>query len=225
MKQYYVVIDLEFVKVPRNMRKIYKRGTETVQIGAVLLDEDFNIIDRFESFISPKYGWLDSEIMTLTGIKKKMLYNAPDFYTAMKRFNDWIEEHIKNGDTVKFVEWSDSDQRQLEYEMVFHGFDDTRENVLFSGWIDCQTLFGAFMNEPNRRYALQDALSITVIDQYDERMHDALADAYNTAILFGALMKKELRLSPYLTKKEAETTKLLSCTLGDLFGNALFQHV
>ena len=41
----YLVIDLEMCKVPRDYRsKRYKYANETIQIGAVLLDEEFKRI-------------------------------------------------------------------------------------------------------------------------------------------------------------------------------------
>ena len=43
----YLVIDLEMCKVPRDYRsKRYKYANETIQIGAVLLDEEFKRIGR-----------------------------------------------------------------------------------------------------------------------------------------------------------------------------------
>ena len=42
---FYLVIDLEMCKVPRNYRsRSYKYANETIQIGAVLLDEEFKRI-------------------------------------------------------------------------------------------------------------------------------------------------------------------------------------
>ena len=41
----YVVIDLEMCKVPKMYRnKMYKYATEIIEIGTVLLDEDFRQI-------------------------------------------------------------------------------------------------------------------------------------------------------------------------------------
>lgn len=42
---FYLVFDLEMCKVPRYYReRTYKYANETIQIGAVLLDEDFKRI-------------------------------------------------------------------------------------------------------------------------------------------------------------------------------------
>ena len=44
----YVVIDLEMCDIPKNYRdQVHPYMKETIQIGAVLLDEGFNICDSF----------------------------------------------------------------------------------------------------------------------------------------------------------------------------------
>ncbi len=46
----YLVIDLEMCKVPKHYRnKNYKYATEIIQVGAVLLDEEYEMIGK-ESF-------------------------------------------------------------------------------------------------------------------------------------------------------------------------------
>ena len=71
----YLVIDLEMCKVPRDYRsKRYKYANETIQIGAVLLDEEFKRIGTLSQFVHPEHGVIDYFIENLTGIK-----NVRDF--------------------------------------------------------------------------------------------------------------------------------------------------
>ena len=53
----YVVIDLEMCNVPGTMRKQYGWRQEIIQIGAVLLDEDLNIVSKFNRYVRPQYGY------------------------------------------------------------------------------------------------------------------------------------------------------------------------
>ena len=56
----YLVIDLEMCKVPRDYRsKRYKYANETIQIGAVLLDEEFKRIGTLSQFVHPEHGVID----------------------------------------------------------------------------------------------------------------------------------------------------------------------
>lgn len=66
----YLVIDLEMCKVPRDYRsKRYKYANETIQIGAVLLDEEFKRIGTLSQFVHPEHGVINYFIENLTGIK------------------------------------------------------------------------------------------------------------------------------------------------------------
>ena len=50
----YLVLDLEMCKVPKNYRrKDYQYATETIQIGAVLLNESYEQIDTFREYVHP----------------------------------------------------------------------------------------------------------------------------------------------------------------------------
>ena len=73
-----LVIDLEMCKVPRDYRSnSYKYATETIQIGAVLLDDSFKRIGTLCQYVHPEHDVIDYFIENLTGIKnsqvKKML--------------------------------------------------------------------------------------------------------------------------------------------------------
>ena len=44
----YVVLDLEMCRIPKSlMTEEYKWTRETIQIGAVLLDERYNVVKKF----------------------------------------------------------------------------------------------------------------------------------------------------------------------------------
>ena len=56
----YVVIDLEMCKVPKGFRRnTFGYSKELIQIGAVLLDETFDITDTFVTLVKPEYGLVD----------------------------------------------------------------------------------------------------------------------------------------------------------------------
>ncbi len=104
----YVVIDLEMCKVPKAFRcEEYGLSTETIQIGAVLLNERYEVVKKFNTYVRPSYGRLDSFIHRLTGIDKADIYTAPGFEEAFENFLDWIGE-----EGVSCVSWSDTDKFQ-----------------------------------------------------------------------------------------------------------------
>ena len=67
---YTVVVDLEMCNVTKTNQKQYHYKHEIIQIGAAMLDEDFQIVDGFNCFVKPEYGHIDSFIRDLTGIRQ-----------------------------------------------------------------------------------------------------------------------------------------------------------
>ena len=89
----YVVLDLEMCRIPKAlMNEDYKWSRETIQIGAVLLDDDYNVVKKFSTFVCPEYGRLDPFIINLTGITKENVYTAPTYREAMEKFLRWLPE-------------------------------------------------------------------------------------------------------------------------------------
>ena len=98
----YIILDLEWDSAYSSKHKRFIN--QILQIGAVKLDGEFNIIDTLEetvkSDISKK---VTGRFAKLTGITtEKMLAGVP-FDTAVDRYNAWAGE-----DTVTMT-WSDSD--------------------------------------------------------------------------------------------------------------------
>ena len=66
-----VVIDLEMCKVPQIYRsKDRSLSMEIIQIGAVLMNENNDILDEYSSYVKPEYGVVDNFIKGLTGIRE-----------------------------------------------------------------------------------------------------------------------------------------------------------
>lgn len=192
----YVVLDLEMCKVPKNMRtKEYTRPSETIQIGAVLVDENFKIVDRFMTFVKPKVGYVDSYIKNLTGITPFDVKDAPYMKEALEQFVDWIPE-----DAIA-VAWSGSDESQIRYELTAKNIHiDGLESIL-DNMLDCQALFAETL-KTKKKYNLTEALIISDID-FDENVHNGLIDAENTALLLIKIKTEpEFKLSEFFCLTE-----------------------
>lgn len=195
----YVVVDLEMCKVPKHYRtEEYHWGNETIQIGAVLVDDSLEIMDKFMTYVCPEHGVIDFYIESLTGIRKADVQNAPKMKEALEMFTSWIPE-----DAV-LVSWSENDELQIRREMQGKDIQNEKLNMLLDNGEDCQITFSNKM-DTDKKYKLEEALIITDID-YDVNIHDALVDAYNTALLFVKTLKEDkLQMSKYyLEEKECE---------------------
>ena len=215
---YYVVIDLEMCKVPKRDRKGYGHTREIIQIGAVLLNEEYEVIDKYNSYVKPEYGYLTKHIKDLTGITEIELGDAPCFKMAMDSFEKWLP------DDVTAISWSFADKDQFVHELTGKGIPiSSKFNRIIDNWIDCQPEFSRKMNMLNKLYSLEEALIATDICT-DGRAHNGLDDAYNTALLYAKMMKEEtLVLNSYysVAHNKGEQTSL-SYGLEDIIGAAGF---
>ena len=152
---FYLVIDLEMCKVPRDYRsRSYKYANETIQIGAVLLDEEFKRIGTLSQYVHPEYGVIDHFIEKLTGIRNSQVKKAPKLQEALVHMIDWIGER-----EYKIYAWSESDRDQILHEMKAKKIDDIRINTFIdeSRWIDYQDVFTKRF-ELERQISLEEAL-------------------------------------------------------------------
>lgn len=213
----YIVIDLEMCKVPKSLRTPeFPWCQETIQIGAVLLDEDFVEVDRFKTFVKPEHGRLDSFIETLTGIQYSDICEAPGFVEAITAFIKWLPSD------ACCVSWSDSDKHQLMHESESRAFDNDILSTLFDSWIDCQKEFSEKVKS-DRNYSLEEALIMASI-QPEDGAHDGLIDAINTGKLFTKMnTEKVFKINPIYKAAHEGSTKSLTYSLGEILGKMSFQ--
>lgn len=199
----YVVIDFEMCRVTNPLKKAeYGGGTELIQLGAVLLNENYAVEDDFKSLIHPQYGVITPYIEELTGISPDVVKNAPELKEVLGMFLEWIPS-----DAV-IVSWSENDMMQLQRETVRKGIELPELNKFYETWIDCQKTFAEKMDN-DRCYRLSEALIFADID-YDECAHDALVDAYNTALLFAKMQTEEKTITNKHFHFESEEAEHLS---------------
>ena len=183
----YLIIDLEMCKVPRDYRsKGYKYANETIQIGAVLLDEEFKRIGTLSQFVHPEHGVIDYFIENLTGIKNGQVKHAPRLQEALLHMLNWIGDR-----EYKVYAWSGSDRAQILHEIKAKNIVDEKIASFMeeSRWVDYQDIFMK-RYEMSRKMSLEEALGRADIDP-EGRFHDGLNDAVNTGMLI-----EKLELNP-----------------------------
>lgn len=197
----YAIVDLEMCKVPKAMRNAkYHWASETIQIGAVLVDENLEIVDEFNTYVHPEYGAIDGFIRRLTGITQYDIKDACTMKEALQQFAEWVPK-----DAV-CVSWSDTDEHQIRHEMQGKDIENSKLDELLDNWQDCQKTFGERMNS-NRAYSLAEALIAADII-YDDNAHNGLVDAKNTAMLFIKMMREpELVLNEYYVRSKEEAQR------------------
>ena len=99
---HYVILDMEWDSA---YHKLYKRFVNQIlQIGAVKLDENFNIVDIFDVTVKSDISKrVSRRFIELTGITKEMMLDGIPLSDAVNKYNNWLGE-----DTVT-ITWSNSD--------------------------------------------------------------------------------------------------------------------
>ena len=103
---HYIIFDLEWNCAFYGKDK---HINEIIELGAVLLDENFNEIDRFSQFVRPsKTKKLNKHVKNLTHITDQDVNSAADFKTVLHEF----EQFKRQSDTI-YMTWSDTDLHVL----------------------------------------------------------------------------------------------------------------
>lgn len=210
----HLVIDLEMCNVPKTYMRDYRYSNEIIQIGAVLLDENYERIATFNQYVCPEYGVLDSFIEKLTGIHNSDIKDAPGIKEVLERLIDWIGDR-----EYKVYAWSKSDIIQLKHEVKAKNIKNDRIRYLLDErrWIDYQSVFSR-RYRLGRAYSLEEALLCAKIVP-EGQFHCGLDDALNTANLIKMLeTNPDYEIIRYDISSDEER---LSSTIGDMFGDIL----
>lgn len=197
-------------------RSKYKYANETIQIGAVLLDDEFKRIATLCQYVHPEYGVIDHFIEKMTGIHNRNIKNAPGIKEALEHLIDWIGAW-----EYQVYAWSESDRNQILHEIKAKNIESKKLETFMEEerWIDYQAVFKKRF-QLNRLYSLEEALCNSDIEP-EGKFHDGLDDAINTGYLIEKLEKyPDFQLLSYAMP---ETEEHLSCTIGDLFANLQLQ--
>ena len=215
----YIIVDFEMNPIAREyMAEKQICRSEIIEIGAVIMDENYLLLGEFKTLVKPQYNeTISKKYETLTGITTQMVQNAPEFVTAYEMFANWCKSY--EGDYQVYA-WSDSDYNQLVAEMKLKNYSNEEKLELLGHWYDFQKEYTEKLGL-ERIISLEKALDYAGVD-FKGHMHDALCDAKNTAELF-AIVRDEKRCHEMLgVVMEALQPKNVCDTLGSLFDFGAF---
>lgn len=170
----HIMIDLEMNKIEKQHRDELKLSSELIEIGAVKMDDHFEVIDTYQSYVSPDFGPMNHRIIALTGITDDKLVGAPRFADAMEDFAKWIGK-----EPTTFYSWSLSDIRQFQTESAFKEYRGKILQRMEANWIDFQEEYSKLLGI-EKKIKLKQAVAAADYE-FTGAQHTALADAVNTA--------------------------------------------
>ena len=105
----YVFVDFEMNMIDSEYKKEKKIcKSEIIEIGAVKLDEDYNEIDSFKSYVKPAYGTMASRIIKLTGITDDMVEHMAIFRLAREEPASYVSVAMRPGGLQDYVDvWNE----------------------------------------------------------------------------------------------------------------------
>ena len=179
----YIVLDMEWNQPwpgspsAKKVLPVHIRG-EIIQIGAVRITEDQLVTDEFQILIKPKfYRHLNRRVSKLTGIKEARLRDeGVPFPEAMSEFRNWC------GEDIVFLTWGFDDIGILRENLQLFGLDESWTER----WYNAQMIFNAQTDGSSSQKALKTAMEIFEIEP-SRPAHDALGDAYHTALICAML--------------------------------------
>ena len=180
---HYIVLDMEWNQPwpgspsAKKVLPVQIRG-EIIQIGAVRITEDQQVGDEFQVLVKPKfYRRLNRRVSKLTGIKEAQLRDeGVPMGEAMAKFRAWC------GEDVIFLTWGFDDITILRENLRLYGIDESWVNR----WYNAQMIFNAQTDGSSSQKALKTAMEIFGIEA-TRPAHDALGDAYHTALICAKL--------------------------------------
>lgn len=185
----YIIFDLEW----NNAYSYAKKGfmNEIIEIGAIKLNDRFEVVDTFKQLIKPKITKkLSSRCKNLTNITNELLtQNGIAFTQAIKDFARWSgkEESV-------FLTWSNSDLYVLaeNHQLICM----STEIGFITKYCDAQKYCMAFVEkEDNNQISLAKCAELLGVEVDTQKLHRALADCYVTAECMKKVFDKNKLLS------------------------------
>ena len=104
---------------------------EIIEIGAVKIDEDANVLDTFSIHLRPRiFRTLQHHIAKVTGLTQADLDRGEPIVQGLRRFMQWC------GPDAEFAEWGMDDVPVLKQNLFLCNLDESRPTQ----WYDLQQI-------------------------------------------------------------------------------------
>lgn len=181
----YILADLEWNGAP-----LYKSGgyfNEIIEIGAVKLNESFEIIDTFQTMVRPSvHKKLTGRIKRLTHISNDEVRAAKAFPETYRRFVEWAD-----GEESCLLTWGVGDLLVILENLRRFSLPEKLEITRYycDAQAMCQQVLGIEKAKQPGLSAVAEQIGIPCDDM---EMHRALDDSRVTAQCFARLWNREL---------------------------------
>ncbi len=190
----YVIFDLEWNSGYCKRTKGFIN--EIIELGAVKLDEQMNIIGQFSIFIRPEITKrLNHTVRELTQLTNEDLVHGSTFGYAVSKFKKFTTGCV-------IMSWSTSDLNALESNCEY--YYKSKKIPFLERYADVQAYCQEVLNRPDKnQIALQSAAELLDISTDDIPLHRAVGDSILTARIMKRLYDAQ-RFEKYIQKADDE---------------------
>ena len=179
---HYIFLDLEWNNA---YSKEHKRNiNEIIEIGAVKLDEELNLVSRFDCMIRSRLTKkLGSRFKSLTHISNDEMKDGVKFSKAITDFIEWA-----GSDNIT-ITWSNSDL----YAIIenYDAFLPNRKIDILDNYLDLQKFYQSVVpRENSNQVSLKTAAEEIGISLDEIALHRASDDSELTSLIFKKIYKK-----------------------------------
>lgn len=181
----YIVFDLEWNQSPAGKKFTNSKiPFEIIEIGAVKLNEEREIIDSFQCLIKPQvYKWIHENIHEVIHMNYRDLQKGKSFVQAATEFIRWC------GDEYSFFTWGNQDLTELQRNMKFYNILSLLPGPV--KYYDLQKIASSSFENGNLRRALEYMVDVCGIEK-KKGFHRALSDAFYTAEILRKMDMKQV---------------------------------
>lgn len=176
----YIIFDLEWNQSSTGLEEVTKvLPFEIIEIGAVKLNDDREIIGKFTELIKPQvYHEMHRVTGKLIHLQMKQLKKGRSFAEVMEEFRVWC------GEDYIFCTWGPMDLTELQRNIRYYELEPLSDGPI--KFLDVQKLFSISHEDEKSRRTLEYAIDYLSIEK-DIPFHRALSDAYYTAKVLALL--------------------------------------
>lgn len=179
----YIVLDVEW-----NQGEEKKSGVpsfEIIEIGAVKLNEHFQIVDEYQSLVKPQiYDSMHKITEELVHLNMEDMKNARPFQVVIQEFLRWC------GTDYIFCIWGVQDLSEIQKNMDYYQLLSISRGPI--KYYDVQKLYSIAYADGKQRSALSHAVEQQHLLEEAVPFHRAYADAYYTAKIFQRIVNHKL---------------------------------
>lgn len=183
---HYIILDLEWNQPMSYQSHVYREVGdrlifEMIQIGAVKLDDSLAVVDSISIPIRPvHYVKIHPRIRRMTQLGAEELADAPEFLEAMRQFVAWC------GEDYALLTWGCDDVSVLKQNMDFFQCQEVLPPLC-----DIQKLYSDETGCKDRKGLKAAMEELSIAPDESRSFHNALHDAYYTALVFAKLPHPE----------------------------------